>query len=50
MLRELVFKIFDEDVDVLNEWVKDVMEDDSQLKPGDIMKVYDGKFVKYQIW
>jgi hypothetical protein len=47
---ELVFPIFNENAEVLEQWVAKVVATGKLRKSDIVIKLYDGKFVKYQIW
>ena len=47
---ELVFEIFNESAELLESWVRKVVATGKVNKNSTVLKVYDGKFVKYQIW
>jgi len=47
---ELVFPIFNENPDILESWIAKVVATGKVRKDNVVLKVYDGKFVKYQIW
>jgi hypothetical protein len=47
---ELVFPIFNENPGVLERWVAKVVATGKVKAKDIVLKVYDGGFVKYQIW